>query len=184
MRKVLRGLAAAALVLGFTSAASAVPITITIDLLPSLEVPPVSSPASGTATVEFSDALDSLTFSLSMDTINTPLLQAHIHIASPAANGPIALFLFDLCSLLTGCGPGDLRIFGDNVVLEGTATAADLRGGFSFQDILDAASANGAYINVHTENNGPGEIRGQIATRPEPSSIVPTIIPILIPDDD
>jgi hypothetical protein len=48
---------------------------------------------------------------------------------------------------------------------QGVITAANLVGalaGMTLQDLLDAISAGNTYVNVHTVQLAPGEIRGQI----------------------
>jgi hypothetical protein len=53
----------------------------------------------------------------------------------------------------------------DGLLAEGTITAADLVGplaGMSIDDLLAEMRAGNAYVNVHSEANPGGEIRGQI----------------------
>ena len=64
--------------------------------------------------------------------------------------------------------------------ISGTFSGADVLTPENLAGLLDGRT----YLNVHTENNGPGEIRGQVGARPEPSLIVPLIIPILLLGDD
>lgn len=65
---------------------------------------------------------------------------AHIHMAGPGSPGPVVLAL---------CGPCQSPASGS-----GNVTDA----------VLDAIEDGNAYVNVHTAQNGPGEIRGQLAT--------------------
>ena len=65
---------------------------------------------------------------------------AHIHMAAPGSPGPVVLAL---------CGPCQSPANGS-----GNVTDA----------VLDAIEDGNAYVNVHTAQNGPGEIRGQLAT--------------------
>ena len=142
------------------------------DLSPENEVlPPIApgdSPAFGTVTVEFSDALDSFTWMMELNFIGTPLLQAHIHIGMPDENGPFVAFLFNLCGF-GGCGPSDLKVSGDHILLMGDGTLAP---GFegTFADIVDEIMAGNAYVNVHTTDFPGGEVRGNFPpTVPEPA---------------
>ena len=66
-------------------------------------------------------------------------------------------------------------IVGLNVLPGFTASASN--GGFNGSVILDADDAQSlvnelVYINVHTPDNGGGEIRGNIVAVPEPSSLL------------
>ena len=65
---------------------------------------------------------------------------AHIHQAATGSPGGVVLAL---------CGPCQSPMSGT-----GNLTQA----------ALDALEAGDAYVNVHTPTNGPGEIRGQLAT--------------------
>lgn len=167
MRNVLRRMGVIAGVLAFAGAAAAVPITVTIDLLPSLEVPPVSSPAFGTAELTFDlDMLeDGVDFILELNDITSPLTQAHIHVGAPNQNGGILVTLFDFCNL-GGCGPGDIEIMGGNLMFSGTAMVDAAQ----IAPLLEALTVTGAYVNVHTENFSSGELRGNIPIIPEPST--------------
>ena len=65
---------------------------------------------------------------------------AHIHTGAPGSPGPVVLAL---------CGPCQSP-------LSGTGNLTDA--------VLGEIEGGTAYVNVHTAMNGPGEIRGQIAT--------------------
>lgn len=51
------------------------------------------------------------------------------------------------------------------ILVEGTATADDLVGplaGSTLDDLIEEINNGNTYVNVHTVQNRPGEIRGQI----------------------
>jgi hypothetical protein len=53
----------------------------------------------------------------------------------------------------------------NGILVQGTATVADLVGplmGMSLDKLVDEILNGNAYVNVHTVQNRPGEIRGQI----------------------
>jgi hypothetical protein len=55
---------------------------------------------------------------------------------------------------------------------EGDITAANLTGsltGLDLQDLIDEINAGNIYVNVHTSQNPPGEIRGDIKSSHQPS---------------
>ena len=91
------------------------------------------------------------------------LFMAHIHLAAADANGPIVVWLYGT----PPAGPDEDLIPGrfDGVLAEGTITAADLVGplaGKTLADLLQAMQDGGTYVNIHTIQYPPGEIRGQI----------------------
>lgn len=82
--------------------------------------------------------------------------QAQIHLAPAGQNGDVVAFLF-------GFVAGGVTTNG--VLATGTITADDLIGplaGQSLDALADELASGGAYVNVHTVANPPGEIRGQI----------------------
>ena len=90
---------------------------------------------------------------------------AHIHLAPVGQNGPIVVWLYG--SPLPG--PDEDLIQGrfDGVLAEGVITADDVIAPASNPDLdlnslIDAIQSGNTYVNVHTLQNPPGEIRGQI----------------------
>jgi hypothetical protein len=76
----------------------------------------------------------------------------HIHLGAKGENGPIVVTLFKYDSPM------------NEVSENGTITADKLEGPMTGKQISNLAStgANGMlYVNVHTEQNPNGEIRGQ-----------------------
>lgn len=130
-------------------------------------ISPGTSPANGSARIEFTDLLDAFEFEIVLNEIETPLLQAHIHIAPPTTNGPVVALLFNLCDI-PACGPGQVEVTGDNIVLRGTVSdvVANGAGIGSIADIVDAIRGNNAYVNVHSEGFPPGELRGNLVPEP------------------
>ena len=101
-------------------------------------VPAVSTPATGLSIARLSLAsVDTVDFSLSLKNLSSPQISAHIHgPALAGANAPVVATLPN----------GDFRDF--TVVLT-QQQGVDMRNGR-------------LYIDVHTQNNPDGEIRGQI----------------------
>lgn len=83
--------------------------------------------------------------------------QGHIHRRAQGQNGPVVVTLFNSSS-------------SQNEILEkNTINATNLEGPMKGKTIpvLIAAMRNGStYVNVHTEQNPKGEIRGQLADVP------------------
>ena len=119
------------------------------------EVPAVDTRARGNAVFHVSRDGSELSYKLIVANISD-VVGAHIHLAPVGANGPVVAFLF-------GFEPPGGRVNG--VLAEGTITEADLIGPLTSQSIADLVaemSAGNTYVNVHTIDFPPGEIRGQI----------------------
>lgn len=119
------------------------------------EVPPVDTVASGTAEFNLSSDGSSIGYQLNVTGISG-ITAAHIHSGNVGENGPVIVTLFksDI--------PAD-QING--VLAEGTFSASDLEGPMEGMELSDLVSAMGngvTYVNVHTQTNPEGEIRGQI----------------------
>jgi hypothetical protein len=148
--------------------ALATPITITVQLLPSLEVAPVSSEAFGLAdiTLDPENPNDGISFGITLNNITTPLLAAHIHLAPAGQNGPVAAQLFSFCAGST-CDGNEVSIFGDNIVIEGPGVlvAPD------WQTVIGAILSGVAYVNVHSELAPAGEVRGNFIPEASTSTL-------------
>jgi CHRD domain len=119
------------------------------------EVPPVQTNASGFAELEVEEGSDSMEYGIIVINIDR-ITQAHIHQGNSSQAGPVVAPLFN-ASTPTGPIIGDLT--------EGSITSADLMGPLQGQELSDLITLmeNGqAYVNVHTEQNPDGEIRGTI----------------------
>ena len=124
------------------------------------EVPPVTTPATGSATLSVSGS--QITYTINVTNLQNAVL-GHIHLAAAGANGPVRL---NLCG--TGA-PEPPCTSGTGVLATGT-NGATL--GVTFEELLTAMRTGGAYVNVHTFVSGctpgdpgcnsGGEIRGQV----------------------
>ncbi|HSJ07174.1 MAG TPA: CHRD domain-containing protein [Longimicrobiales bacterium] len=123
------------------------------------EVPANDSRAVGQAVFQFSRDGTELKYRLIVANIQN-VTQAHIHLAPAGQNGPVVLWLYPSAPpamLIPGRSQG--------VLGEGTVTAANLVGQLAGQPLSalrDRILAGNAYVNVHTSQFPPGEIRGQI----------------------
>ena len=126
------------------------PPTIVVNLTGSEEVPPVQTEATGVA--EFIPmGIDSVEYSVNATNIQGATA-GHIHLGAKGENGPIVVTLFKYDTPM------------NDVSENGTITADKLEGPLAGKQISDLAAAgtNGTlYVNVHTEQNPNGEIRGQ-----------------------
>jgi hypothetical protein len=108
------------------------------------EVPPVDTPATGTAQLQVSSDGKDMSYDLSATNLNG-FMMAHIHQGKSGENGqPITTPLS---------------------IGKGKITSSDLQGplaGKQLSDLVDIIKNGQAYVNVHTDQNQNGEIRGQI----------------------
>jgi CHRD domain len=121
------------------------------------EVPPVQTNASGFADldVEMEDGQRVVDYHLYVSNIDR-VTQAHIHQGNSSENGPIIVPLFN-ASAPTGPVTGQLA--------EGHITPANFVGpiqGMQLDDLIALMQNGTAYVNVHTEQNPQGEIRGTV----------------------
>lgn len=118
-------------------------------------VPPVDTNAQGQAKFKLNKAGDELSFKLNVANIED-VIGAHIHNAPAGENGGIVVFLFG--------EPFTDPVTVNGTLAEGTITASDVISPIAgdFDALIEAMEAGNAYVQVHTEENVPGEIRGQI----------------------
>lgn len=122
------------------------------------EVPPVNTVATGKALFRLSSDRKRLRFLLKVRNIQN-VTQAHIHLGRPGQNGPVVAFLFGLSRFGISVRRG---------IISGTLTRQDLIGplqGSSIADLVREIRRGNTYVNVHTEQNPDGEIRGQIVKK-------------------
>lgn len=129
---------AAAACIVFGGPAFAEKMTMKVNLTSAAEVPANTSPGKGTADVTYDTATKMLTWKVTYSGLTGPATMAHFH--GPAEAGNNAPVLIPLKDTASGA--------------EGSATLTDAQAA----DLL----AGKMYINVHTEANKGGEIRGQV----------------------
>lgn len=132
------------------------------------EIPSVNTQASGEATFDSSaqaaalgsaaaaaSSSNQMAYEINVQNIDQ-VTAAHIHMGNDDENGPIVVTLFDP-ETPTGEINGELA--------NGTITSQDLEGplaGMQLSDLVDLFDTGEAYVNVHTQTNPDGEIRGTI----------------------
>ena len=126
------------------------------------EVPPVTTTATGTATL----TIEGSEIVYRVEVVNLEnVLVSHIHVGAEGENGDVRM---NLCN--TTDTPA-CATTGSGVLVEGSNAVT--QGGITFDSLVSAIRAGNAYVNVHTSdgdeipNEGPGdfpggEIRGQI----------------------
>jgi hypothetical protein len=116
------------------------------------EVPPTNSQATGMA--DFTITGENAEYSVNASNIQG-VTAGHIHSGGQGENGPIVVTLFKNDSPT------------NEVSETGSITVDKLEGpmaGKQFTDLVTAMSNGETYVNIHTEQNPNGEIRGQITS--------------------
>lgn len=132
----LTGLAAAA-VIALAWPAMAEVVNLKAAMNAASEVPTNPSKGTGTLTATYDTASKKLSWKGSYSDLTGPATAAHFHSAEPGKNGPVAVPITPPTS-----------------PLEGSATLTDAQAA----DLLGGKW----YVNVHTNANKGGEIRGQV----------------------
>jgi len=123
------------------------------------EVPPADTDARGFTHFQLNRAGDALDYRLIVANIEN-VTMAHIHVGPRGVNGPVVVWLYP-----EGPPPQLIEGRSDGILATGSITADDLVGqleGGTLDDLLELLHAEGAYVNVHTSQFPPGEVRGQI----------------------
>ena len=123
------------------SPTSAATIKLKADLKASNEVPPNNSKGSGSVDLTFDEATKKLTWKGTYKDLTGPPIGAHFH--GPAQSGKNAGILVPIFVVPKTPSP-----------FEGSATLTDEQVGYLNAGML--------YVNIHTDANKAGELRGQV----------------------
>lgn len=139
MRKTLIALGVAAVAIVVLPYAQAAMVAYKATINGASEVPAVSTSGTGAAAVNADPATKQLSWSVTYTGLSGPATAAHIHCgAAPGANAGVAVN------------------FGTNLAspIQGSGTMTDAQ-------MADLAAGK-CYVNIHTDANKGGEIRGQL----------------------
>jgi hypothetical protein len=131
--------------------------TLRATLSGAAEDPAIDTAATGYAVFTMSADGQSLEFELGVEGAQN-VVAAHIHLGQPGDMGPVIVPLFS-------GGPTSE----DGILAMGTLTSADFVNdleGSSMADLLTEMLSGNTYVNVHTQANPMGEIRGQVLLTP------------------
>lgn len=168
MRRVLTFLSMATAAL-MSSAAQAQPqpqlpvppgaIVFTAALSGANEAPPVAATgAGGTATIVYNPAAQEVSYRIDVYNLPTGVTAAHFHAGGPGVSGPVVVNFTVVANT------------SNDFAIVGTARAADVvaraaQGVNSWDDFIQALTLGQIYINVHSQANPGGELRGQVVRR-------------------
>lgn len=128
------------------------------------EVPAPTVPSdydgTGMALVTLNEDRTELSYEVEFSGLTGPLTMAHIHwLPEGEPSGPPMLWLTDQTNMTGTPSP-----------LSGTLTEADFtpleNGPQTFAEAIEAIEAGDTYVNLHTADNPPGEIRGRLTAVP------------------
>ena len=132
----------AASAVALSASANAASESFKVDLTGAQQVPPVETPAEGSADLTYDPATRVLTWTVAYSGLSAPATMAHFH--GPAAagkNGPVAVWI-------------SVKDASVDSPIKGQATLTP--------EQAQQFSAGEWYINVHTSAHPGGEIRGQV----------------------
>ena len=122
--------------------AQAAPISFSVPLTGAEQVPPVDTPAKGSAAITYDPATRVVTWTISYTGLSAPATMAHFH--GPAEKGKNAPVLIWLST-------------------KGSPAASPFKGEATLTpEQAQQFMAGDWYVNVHTQAHPGGEIRGQV----------------------
>jgi hypothetical protein len=145
-------LAVTAAVIVLASPAQAAPVTLTANMTPDEEVPQKGpAGATGSATLDVNSDNNQVCYTFITQNLNDPLTGGHIHKGAKGVAGDVLIDLKVTAGNLKGCVTGEPA---------------------KIQAML--ADAQGHYVNLHTQANPAGAVRGQLmAAITNPQAAIP-----------
>lgn len=147
------------------------------ELVPTNEVPAVSSGARGRFKATINRANQTISYELRYEGLEEVPAQAHIHLGQRHTNGGISVFLCGNAPTVPAatfpqppaCPVSPATITGEltaaNIVGPAAQGIAPSQGGVNeFDELVDAILSGDTYANVHSAKFPGGEIRGQVRT--------------------
>jgi hypothetical protein len=148
--------------IGFAAApASAQVFTLTANLNGANEspAPGINTGAFGDSTVVVDLGAQTLTYTVRVFNLPSGVSASHIHVGAPGPAGPVVV---NFAPPLTASN--DFTFSG--VVKFGDFLLRPDQGIRSSDDMVQAILGGNSYVNVHSQVNGGGEIRGQLVLKP------------------
>jgi hypothetical protein len=178
MKLLLTPLLAGAL-LAFAAPVQAVPVVFITTLTGAAEVPPNSSPGTGTGRVTLDEDAQTLRIETSFSGLTANTTVAHIHCCTAAPNTGTAIPATQVPTLIgfpAGVTSGSYDQLFDmtDAASYNPAFITDVGGGSvggAFAAFGAGIESQTAYLNIHTTEFPAGEIRGFLAPIPEPATV-------------
>jgi hypothetical protein len=121
------------------------------------EVPPTNSSSTGLAEFDILGT-DSIRYDVNASNIQN-VTAGHLHGGLEGENGPIIVTLFSYDTPMNQVSESGI-INSGNSSFQGATTTSQQQ----LEDFMNAMRTGQVYVNIHTEQNPDGEIRGQITT--------------------
>lgn len=151
MRSLRTLVLAAAALTTIAAPAHAAPVQLTATMSALEETLPGPTGATGSATLDFKTDTNEVCYTLVTQNLPDPVTAGHIHKGAKGAAGDVFIDLQVTAGKLTGCVPSDAA---------------------KMQAVL--ANPQGYYVNLHTQSNPQGAVRGQLlASITNPQAAVP-----------
>jgi hypothetical protein len=162
MRRVFMAVAAAAVLVGATGAtAQAQTLRFTATLTGGNETPIILTGAFGNASVTLDVATSTVTWSIDVFNLPSGINNAHFHVGPVGIAGPTVVNI-----PFTANQSNDFNLSGSATVGTNLFNARGDQGIRSWDDFIQSLQGGQVYLNVHTNVNGGGEIRGQVLRAP------------------
>jgi hypothetical protein len=159
MRRVLTYITVAVFTL-LASAVQAQTLTYTAQLSGSNEAPPVAATgAGGDATITLNLTTKTGTYRVNCYNFPSGVTVSHIHAGGPGVSGPVVINFAPPTNASNDFAFSGT--FGESDVI-----ARGPQGVNSWDDLVQAIATGHAYVNVHSQVNPSGEIRGQLVLSP------------------
>lgn len=140
-----------------------------------------NSTADGIGHIEYDTVTGNVSYDISWNNLQGFLTKIHVHgPATPSQSNPVHLievieFVFpdtDPAGTVTLPSSAPLGTYTGNRTTGSFSNShlLDPHGGFTSAEIVDIMLSGNAYVNVHSETFGMGEIRGNLPAIPEPAS--------------
>lgn len=118
---------------------------------------PAETQAAGQIVFYLDEAKGELTYELQVTNLDD-VRMAHLHVGPSDRQGPLVFWLYPAAVQSARKISGNFT----GILAKGEIRPENLRGGISFDQLVEAMRSGQAYVNVHTAKYIPGELRGQI----------------------